>query len=98
MDLKRFIYDHSPIFWQNQMCTIAGRIRNRQRYDSGFQKRCEYYRQASRWNQQQVLDYQYQRLAMLLQMAGKKIPFYQQIFKQHHFSEDHFKTLDVLDE
>lgn len=96
MDLKRFIYDHSPVFVQNQICTIAGRVRNRQRYDSSFQKRCEYYREAGRWDQQQVLDYQYQRLTMLLRVAAKKIPFYQKIFKQQQFSVDQFKTLDDL--
>lgn len=96
MDLKRFVYDHSPVFWQNQMCTIAGHIRNRQRYDESFQERCEYYRAAGKWNQQQVLDYQYQRLYELLQIASEKIPFYQKIFAQHQFTLDRFKTLEDL--
>jgi len=80
MDIKRLVYDHSPIWWQNFMCTVAGYIRVRQRYDKLFDKRREFFRKAGRWSLAEAESYQLQKLQQLAGHAYEKVPFYSRLF------------------
>ncbi|MGB2809044.1 MAG: hypothetical protein WBC22_14970 [Sedimentisphaerales bacterium] len=82
MDIKRLVYDHSPIWWQNFMCTMAGYTRVRQRYDKLFNKRREFFRKASKWSLAEAESFQLEKLQHLARYAYEKVPFYKRLFDQ----------------
>ena len=82
MDIKRLVYDHSPIWWQNFMCTVAGYRRVRQRYDRLSDKRREFFRKAGQWSLAEAESYQLEKLKELARHAYEKVPFYRRLFDQ----------------
>lgn len=94
MDVKRFIYDHSPIWWQNFMCTVAGYKRVRQRYDKLFDKRREFFRKAAEWSLAEAEAYQLEKLKQLAEHAYEKVPFYRRLFDQVKVKPQDIRTLN----
>jgi phenylacetate-CoA ligase len=74
----RWLYDHSPISGQNALCTLAGQLRNWQRFDGNFEQRCSFFRDASRWDLLESEEYQRRQLQELLVYCFEKVPFYRQ--------------------
>ena len=94
MDTKRWIYDHSPIWWQNFMCTVAGYKRVRQRYDKLFDKRREFFRKAAKWSLAEAEAYQLEKLKQLAKHAYEKVPFYRCLFDQVKVRPEDIHTLN----
>lgn len=72
----RWIYDHSPIAAQNLMCTMAGAVRNWQRYDRGFSERLSYYRNTLSWDLKTAEAHQLDQLRKLYAHCLDKVPYY----------------------
>jgi len=94
MDIKRRIYNHSPIWWQNFMCTVAGYKRVRQRYDKLFDKRREFFRKAAKWSLAEAEAYQLEKLKQLAKYAYEKVPFYRCLFDQVKVKPEDIRTLN----
>lgn len=73
---RRFLYDTSPLWVQDAMCTAAGHLRNLQRYDRGFDERLAFYRESSRWTPGQIRDHHLERLRALFRHATASVPHY----------------------
>ncbi|MCA9251507.1 MAG: hypothetical protein KDA54_10285 [Phycisphaerales bacterium] len=80
MSLNRSIYDHAPVFLQNIMCTLAGAVRNRQRYDRQSAVRRKFFRDSIAWTLEEAESYQLSRLKELASHAYKNVPYYKQVF------------------
>lgn len=74
----RWAYDHLPIIGQNFICTLAGQLRNWQRYDKEYVARCEFFRASAGWDLPTWERYQFQELRELHAYCLKKVPYYQQ--------------------
>jgi phenylacetate-CoA ligase len=96
IDIKRWVYDHSPIFFQNFMCTQAGKMRLRQRYDKNFQDRRLNFRKLGKQSLEEIEKYQFKELKELLRHCYETVPFYKELFQKHSFNPDLFKSFDDL--
>lgn len=96
MNLTRWIYDHSPIFWQNFMCTRAGAARLRQRYDTRFEERRAFYREAATWPRARIEAWQLEKLRELLRHAAEHVPFYRKRFEDAGFRADDVQSFADL--
>ena len=76
MSLTRWTYEHSPVFWQNLMCTVAGYRRRRQRFNRGSEQRRAFYREAAKWPREQAEAYQLTKLCEMVAHAYATVPFY----------------------
>lgn len=93
MDVTRWVYDHSPVFWQDFMCTVAGYRKVRQRYDHRFDERRAFFRQAGHWSRAEAEAYQLERLQRLARHAYTRVPYYRALFQQHRLHPDEIRTL-----
>jgi phenylacetate-CoA ligase len=82
LDIKRLVYDHSPIWWQNFMCTVAGHMRVRVRYDKLFEQRRRFFREAGRWSLDESEAYQLEKLQHLARHAYEQVGYYRRLFDQ----------------
>lgn len=78
--IARWIYDHSPVWGQNVICTAAGHLRNWQRYDRGFEKRVEAFRVAARHVGETAEKEQLEQLRSVLRYCLEKVPYYRRAY------------------
>ncbi len=83
----RWLYERSPVSVQNLFCTVAGQIRNWQRYDKGFAERQRYFLNASRWDLARAQEDQFQQLRVLYAYCREKVPHYRE--KLHGAAQIH---------
>ena len=76
----KWVYQVSPVWTQNVLCTVAGHFRNWQRYDQEFPKQIEFFQKASHWSLAEAETYQLDQLRQLLGYSHEKIAFYRQRF------------------
>jgi phenylacetate-coenzyme A ligase PaaK-like adenylate-forming protein len=93
MDTKRWVYDHSPLWMQDFMCTVAGRKRNKQRYDALFEQRRKFFTEAAQWSLPKVRAYQLEKLKELARRAYEKVPFYRSWFDDAAVRPDDIQDL-----
>lgn len=96
MSVTRWIYDHSPLIWQNVMCTVSGAVRQRQRYGRRFAERKAFFCEAGRWSRAQAEDYQLSQVRELLQAAYDAVPFYRERCERAGLRPNELRGLDDL--
>ena len=82
MSVTRWVYDHSPVFWQNVMCSVSGAVRQWQRYRHPFGERRAFFCEAGKWSRAHAEDYQTAKVREMLQAAYDAVPFYRDRFEQ----------------
>jgi phenylacetate-CoA ligase len=92
MSITRWLYEHSPVWWQNVMCTVAGWQKLRQRYDRRFDERCAFFRQAGRWSPAEVAAYHQEQLRALAAHACQRVPYYRRAFAEHGLRPEGLRT------
>lgn len=93
-DIRRFVYDHSPIWCQNFMCTVAGHSRVRQRYDKLFDDRREFFRKAGRWSLAEAEAYQLEKLREMASYVYENVGFYRRLFDEAQLKPEDISSLD----
>lgn len=76
------------------MCTVAGFVRVRQRYDKCFEKRKDFFCDAEKWSLAQAEAYQLDKLQKLANYSYEQIPFYKKHFDQAGFKPEHIRSLE----
>jgi phenylacetate-CoA ligase len=76
MSLARWLYEASPVWGQNVLCTLAGHLRHWQRYDRSFSARCRFFEKTSHWGLAEAEVYQLEQLRNLFAYCIDKVPFY----------------------
>ncbi|OIN66104.1 CoF synthetase [Exiguobacterium sp. KRL4] len=85
MQLKQSIYFHSPIFIQNILTTIYGRVLFQERYGPVYQKRFQELKEKERFRVH-AQNEQLTRLNQFLAFCQAYSPYYQELFKNHQIS------------
>lgn len=75
------LYDASPIFFQNLMCSGKGYLQNRGRYGKKYWEYREFFKQFDRLPLSEQEKYQIERLQELLHYAVEKSPFYANLYQ-----------------
>ena len=56
------IYDKAPIFLQNQMCSLSGLLKNRERYGSAYREARSFCREFDGWSPERQAAWQREQL------------------------------------
>lgn len=81
------IYDVSPIFFQNLMCSAKGILNNKKRYGKEYWKYRDFLKRFDTWPLERQLQYQRKELIKLLAYAVKNSGFYRELYKDINISE-----------
>ena len=74
------IYDRSPIFIQNVMCTVSGQQKCRHRFGKEYWEHRRFLEEFDRWPLEWQLDYQKTQLQSFLHYAVERSPFYAELY------------------
>jgi len=95
--LKRFIYNHSPVFVQNLMTTLYGWEKNRYRYGSPYAEYWfNFYRDTATWPEKQLKEYQLQQMRRTIAYSYEHVPFYKERFDACGIKPKDIKTVEDL--
>ena len=87
------IYNHSPVWLQNLLVSAYGYHLYRKRYTGVFHEIRALLREARSWNQQQVEDWQAERLHHMVRHCRLTVPYYRQLFAEHGLHENDFTSV-----
>ena len=68
----------------------------RQRYGQAFKQSLKEITARNEWSAEQFIEYQRQRLRLLLEHAAAKSPYYRRVFAENRIAPDDIKTIDDL--
>ena len=90
------IYNRSPIWIQNSLCTIEGWRLNRIRYGQAFERWAEFYSTSRSWSEIELEAYQREQLIELIHHCFTSVPYYREKWRSMGFSPRNFKDLADL--
>lgn len=76
------IYDRSPIFFQNIMCTVSGLSKNRNRYGKAYEEYRAFLKDFDTWPLEKQLHYQQEELQKFLRYTVENSPFYAKLYEK----------------
>src|SRR6185436_14879823 len=94
--LRQALYDHAPVWVQNELCTVWGRRLERERYGPGFDRSLAEWTARRGWTEARLREYQRERLAGLLAHAQANVPWYAERWRKAGVSAADFRGLDDL--
>ncbi len=101
MGLLELVYDHTPISFQNLMCSGSGAVKYKQRYDRGYWEAREFCRDFDLWPLDRQLEYQREELARFVRFSYLHSPFYQRLYENVDVSAvrgpEDLQVLPVID-
>jgi phenylacetate-CoA ligase len=101
MGLLQKIYDNSPIFFQNIMCSLSGYVRNLSRYGKAYHNYLNFLAQFDTWSYKRKIQYQQKELVRFIKYTVANSPFYQRLYKEIDIntirSVEDLKKLPIVD-
>ena len=101
MGIFEKIYDHSPIFFQNMMCSVKGYQQEKERYGTAYWEYRDYFRNFDSLSLEEQERIQFEKLKELLEYAVANSPFYSQLYKGIDINSissiDDLKMLPIVD-
>ncbi|UCC29052.1 MAG: phenylacetate--CoA ligase family protein [Phycisphaerales bacterium] len=90
------VYNLSPVWVQNILCTLAGRRYLARRYGGEFSRWAAFYARARLWSESRLYDYQREQLAQLIRHCFETVPYYTKVWKQAGLCPDDFRDVPDL--
>lgn len=94
MGTLQAVYDRSPIFLQNLMCSVSGWQKYRERYGKVYHQTREFLREFDGWTEERQITYQETELRRFLRFAYENSPFYRELYAG--IDLDSVQTVDDL--
>lgn len=94
MVLKDFIYQNSPIFIQNGICSAYGFYLKKNRFSKDFFKYLEWLEESQYWDEGRIYDYKLKELQKIYQHAFTSVPFYRKRFKAAGLSVNSIQKIE----
>lgn len=91
------LYDISPAWVQNLMCSVKGMKIMRERFNEDFFYNLEELKNSQYWTADCINSYKEEKLHFILEYAYRECPFYKHFFDSHHVSPDDFKKLEDIE-
>lgn len=96
-ELKRWLYDRSPVLVQNLMASALGWQKNRWRYAHPDARRwLAFYRETADWPDEKLRDYQLGELRRTVAQAYEHVPFYRRRFDECGVRPEDIRTVGDL--
>lgn len=96
MSIIQKIYEVSPIWVQNLGCTFSGYEEKQSRLGGNFEKYYSLLHKTEWFTQEQIREYQNEKLNEIITYAYQNIPYYQDVFKQNGIVPSDIKTVNDL--
>lgn len=90
----QFIYDHSPIFFQNFMTSVYGYTLKRTRYGKYYHEHIQLLKKLHSYSKEQLLEYQFHEMKKLLRYVNERSKFYHDLYKG--IDIDNIKTVEDI--
>lgn len=81
MGFVEYLYDKSPVIFQNIMTSVAGFKNNRTRYGKVYYEYLEFLSDFDRWDLEQKLEYQRKELLLFLKYTVNNSEFYRNLYR-----------------
>ena len=90
----QYIYDHSPIFFQNFMTSIYGYTLKRTRYGKYYHEHIQLLHKLHSYSKEQLQAYQFEEMMKLLRYVNEHSKFYNELYK--NINMDDIKTIEDI--
>ncbi len=94
--LAQVVYDGSPVWAQNLMCTWAGLRLQRLRYGGEYARWAKFYDRTEAWSEAELRAYQREQLTALIGSCFNSVPFYAERWRSAGLSPPDFHDLEDL--
>lgn len=94
--LRQALYDRSPVWVQNELCTFWGRRLERDRYGPAFERWAAAWAERRAWGEERLREYQREQLAALLAHAQAAVPWYAERWRAAGVAPGDFRELADL--
>lgn len=97
------LYQNSPIFIQNLMCSAYGLVEKNKRYSKYFFEYLDWLEESQYWGEKEIYEYKLRELQRIYRHAFETVPYYSNRFKKAGLSRDtiseieDFKKVPVLE-
>lgn len=90
----QYIYDHSPIFFQNFMTSVYGYTLKRTRYGKYYHEHMQLLNKLHSYSKEQLQAYQFEEMMKLLRYVNEHSKFYHDLYK--NIKIDSIKTIEDI--
>ncbi len=90
------VYNRSPVWVQNLLCTLEGRRLQKLRFGGVFPQWARFYAESRAWSEERLRDYQRTQIQDLLRHCFDSVPYYAKRWKGEGLSSGDFKELEDL--
>jgi len=94
--LQDFIYNKLPIFVQNGIISYYGWKITRERYGKKFEENLDFLEKSQYFSDNEIKEYQRERLIQLINHAYNNVPYYRNIFTKLKLLPKDFKDINDL--
>lgn len=95
--MKDKIYEMSPVWIQNILCSLQGKKILRERFNESFYKNMEELRVSRKWNAEKIRQYKEEQTHKMLDYAYRECPFYKMFFDANKISPNDYKRLEDIE-
>ncbi|NQU35035.1 MAG: phenylacetate--CoA ligase family protein [Bacteroidetes bacterium] len=88
-----YLYQKSPIFVQNLVCTYKGLKEKNSRFGEGFQEYYDFLLKTQWYTRSQIEEYQISRIRKLVKYVYENVPYYNELFKSEKLLPSDINTL-----
>ena len=96
MKLSQLIYQNSPEYMQNIICSAVGYRINHSRYNKNFWSALRLYESLAKLPHEQLVNYRDERLKHFLIHSQNTVPYYRDLFNKIGFNATDFESLEDL--
>lgn len=93
MNLKTVIYENSPYYVQNMLCSLLGRNIMNARFNDYFFSLLEDLNKSQYANKEDILKYKEEHLRQIIEYAYFNVPYYKESFDKCKIKPNDFKSL-----
>ncbi len=88
------VYDRSPVFIQNLMCSLAGWNLNKIRFGKAFNDWSAFFADSATWDLNALREYQSKQVLQIVANCFKRVPFYAQKWREAGIEPGSIRSLD----
>lgn len=96
MSISTFIYNNSPVFFQNAFCSLLGKKMVEERFNDYFFKVLSDLNESQYYTFDNIRSYKEEHLYKILEYAYNKVPFYKKFYDDHLVKPNDFKGIDDI--
>jgi phenylacetate-CoA ligase len=95
-NISNLALKYTPNILLDIYCSYRGLVRYRQRYNQLFDEYYQFYCEAAKWSESELIDYQNQRLREIVAYCYENVPYYKRTFDEIGLRPGDIRTIEDL--